>query len=68
MWYHWLAIVLGVYWIGMNIYSLIKPRPNETSTGVKVWKGMFIAIGVYLVYIGYVGVTAPPPIMGGRRR
>jgi hypothetical protein len=67
MWYHYLALLVGLYLVATSLYHLIMFRG---VTGY-VMNGISLAIGVALAYYGYAGVTAPvvpPPIFSGGRK
>jgi hypothetical protein len=66
MWYHYLAILVGIYMVASALYTIIKSR----GTVSYVFNGIYIAIGGYIAWWAYSALTAPPPLimMGGRRR
>jgi hypothetical protein len=67
MWYHYLALLAGVYLVASSIYNMVLNR----NTSGYVMNGISLVIGVALAWYGYAGVTAPvipPPLLGGRRR
>ena len=70
MWYHYLALIFGLYLFGSSI-------DNAVVVGVKggyVISGINIAIGLALIGYGYYGITAPvpapvvAPLLGGLRK
>jgi len=67
MWYHYLALLAGVYLVASSVYNMVMNR----NTAGYVMNGISLAIGVALAYYGYAGVTAPvvpaPIFQGGRR-
>lgn len=66
MWYHYLAILVGLYMVGSAIYTMITSR----GTVSYVFNGIYIVIGGFITWWAYSAITAPPPLimMGGRRR
>ena len=72
MWYHYLALLVGLYMIGSAVYSMVMVSGTLYSRWVS--NGIYTAIGVAIAMWSWSGITAPSPIaqasamMGGRRR
>lgn len=58
MWYHYILILAGLYFVGSAIYSLIS---NRSMTNL-ILSGVQILLGAGVAYYGYTGVTAPEPV------
>jgi len=66
MWYHYLAMLIGLYLIATSLYNIVMSG-NQAGW---IINGISCAIGGGLAYFAFVGITtpAPLPILGGRRR
>lgn len=68
MWYHYIALLVGLYLVGSSLYTLVTGR--ALGTAGYVINGVYIAIGGYMAYWAYGSITAPAPLlpmMGGRK-
>lgn len=72
MWYHYLILLVGLYFVVSGIQHLIGNSVAFNATGWVFWIiGRLFGLG--LIYWAYTGITAPAPTMiptvgGGRRR
>ena len=60
MWYHYLVALVALYFLYYGVMSIV--RSGFTITAV-----VFAAVSAYALYWSYSGITAPPPMFGGRR-
>jgi hypothetical protein len=59
MWYHYLALLIGLYLFGSSVYNAVVVGVS----GGYVISGINIAIGLALIGFGYYGITAPAPVV-----
>jgi hypothetical protein len=71
MWYHYLALIAGLYLVAVSIYHMVT---NRSIMGY-ITNAVYILIGLGVAWWAYSGITAPPPsifssspMTGGRRR
>ena len=59
-------LILGVILIATSIWGIV----NFTSTTVRVFQGLWLVLGLYLIYSWYTTppAYAPPALMGAGRR
>jgi hypothetical protein len=68
MWYHYIALLVGLYLVGSSLYTVITGKIYGV-TGYVI-NGLYIAIGGYMAYWAYGTITAPAPLLqmtGGRK-
>lgn len=70
MWYHYLIILVALYFVATGIYNVIQ---GPKTTYYIATSAIQIAVGAIAAYWAYSAATAPPPMMiptvgGGRRR
>ena len=58
MWYHYILILVGLYFVGSAIYSIIS---NRSLTNI-ILSGVQIVLGGGVAYYGYSAATAPEPV------
>lgn len=66
MWYHYLAMAIGAYLVGMGLWYLFTNKTRFNGLGWVMWSIPRL-IGLALLWWGYSGISAPP-MMGGKRR
>lgn len=58
MWYHYILVLVGLYFVGFAIYNIIY---NRTKTSM-IMSGVQIVLGGGVAYYGYSSATAPEPV------
>jgi len=76
MWYHYLMLVVGVWFVGGVIWKYVSPTSTLeknllwTTTGL-LFNSVWVVAGLYMLWSGYSGIMAPapptmlPPAVGG---
>jgi hypothetical protein len=65
MWYHWLIGAIFAIGLIRALYSLVT---EKQTTGMYVAHGIGIIVGGFVLRWCYTGITAPAPMIAGRRR